>query len=610
MVRSSNPDHDAEKQVPPENRDAPTVAAHAWLSCYAEPLTLAARGQDGPLAGLRFAIKDNIDCIGLPTTAACPAFAYAPQAHASVVQKLLEAGASLLGKTNLDQFACGLNGTRSPYGAVPNAFNAAYVSGGSSAGSAYVVATGQVDFALGTDTAGSGRVPAGLNNIVGIKPSKGLVSTRGVVPAAQSVDCVSIFARTVGVAARVLQAAAGYDPLDPFSRRLTLAATPWPARFRFGVPFEGSSALPFFGDDLAEAAFHQAVHKLCELGGTPVTIDYAPLAGAALLLYDSALVAERYAAVRSFFDSHADEVIEPVRSILAGGRNYSAADLFDAQVKLRAFGQQAAPMWDRIDVLLVPTAPTHYTIAQMLADPVVLNRNLGAYTNFVNLLDYAAISVPSSIRPDGLPFGITLIGRCGSDWQLAELGQRYHHATGLLQGAIVLPLPALEALPGIKSQAAVSSNVVPGNLTASSTTNTALSATVKVAVVGAHLSGMPLNAQLTERQAKLATTTETAPDYQLFALPETVPPKPGLLRVASGAGTRIALEVWDMPIEHYGSFVALIPAPLGIGTLLLADGSQVQGFVCEAQALHGAQDISHFGGWRAYIASLKVAAHA
>ena len=562
---------------------------------------LAAAPQAGllarPLAGLRFAIKDNIDTLGLPTTAACPAFAYTPQAHAVVVQKLLEAGASLLGKTNLDQFACGLNGTRSPYGAVPNAFNAAYVSGGSSAGSAYLVATGQVDFALGTDTAGSGRVPAGLNNIVGIKPSKGLISTRGVVPAAQSVDCVSIFARTVGVAARVLQAAAGYDPLDPFSRRLTLASTAWPACFRFGVP----SVLPFFGDSLAESAFHQAVQKLCELGGTPVTIDYAPLAGAAALLYGSALVAERYAAVRHFFDAHADEVIEPVRSILAGGRGYSAADLVDAQVKLRAFGQQAAMMWDSIDVLLVPTTPTHYTIAQMQDDPVALNRNLGAYTNFVNLLDYAAISVPSAIRPDGLPFGMTLIGPCGSDWQLADLGQRYHHATGLLQGAMGLPLPAPHAVPGITSQEAPVTNAVAATrgMTATAT------ATVKVAVVGAHLSGMPLNSQLTERHATLAAATETAPDYQLFALPGTVPPKPGLLRVAPGAGTRIALEVWDMPVEHYGSFVALIPAPLGIGTLLLADGRQVQGFLCEAQALHGAQDISHLGGWRAYIASLK-----
>lgn len=555
-------------QAPTQNSG---TAAAAWLSRSASPIAGAAHG---PLAGLRFAVKDNIDVLGLATTAACPAFAYAPSAHASVVHKLLQAGASLLGKTNLDQFACGLNGTRSPYGAVPNAFNATYVSGGSSSGSAYVVATGQVDFALGTDTAGSGRVPAGLNNIVGIKPSKGLVSTRGVVPAAQSVDCVSIFARSVDTAALVLQAAMGYDPQDPFSRPLVLASSPFPAQFRFGVP----DTLAFFGDTAAETAFQQAIYQLRDLGGTPVTIAYAPLAAAAALLYDSALVAERYAAVRGFFDAHEAEVIEPVRSILASGRGYSAADLVDAQLRLRAYGQQAAAMWGGIDVLLVPTAPTHYTIAQMQADPVVLNRNLGAYTNFVNLLDYAAISVPSSLRADGLPFGITLIGPCGSDWQLAALGQRYHHASGMLQGALDLPLPAPLPLPGLQPQAVV-----------------------KVAVVGAHLSGMPLNSQLTERQARLVASTTTAPDYQLFALPGTVPPKPGLLRVAPGQGTRIAVEVWEMPVAHYGSFVALIPAPLGIGTLVLADGSSVKGFICEPQALAGARDISHWGGWRGYV---------
>ncbi|MES2583032.1 MAG: allophanate hydrolase [Pseudomonadota bacterium] len=534
----------------------------------------------GPLAGLRFAAKDNIDALGLPTTAACAAFSYAPDQHAVVVQKLLDSGASLVGKTNLDQFACGLNGTRSPYGAVPNALNAAYVSGGSSAGSAYAVATGQVDFALGTDTAGSGRVPAGLNNIVGLKPSKGLISARGVVPAAQSVDCVSIFACTVAVAARVLQVAMGFDPLDPYSRKLDMATSPLPAAFRFGVP----STLEFCGDAAAEACFAMAIDRLTALGGTPVTIDYTPLAKAAALLYESALVAERYAAIRPFFDAHEDQVVEPVRSIIAKGRQYNAADLYDAQTQLRAYGQQAAAMWEGIDVLLVPTAPTHYTIAQMLADPVVLNRNLGAYTNFVNLLDYAALSVPSALRTDGLPFGITLIGPCGSDWQLADLGQRYHHATNLPMGATGAPLPAPQTLPGL---------VPPQS-----------AATVKLAVVGAHLSGMPLNTQLTERGATLVVATETAPDYAFYALPGTVPPKPGLVRVAAGEGSRIAVEVWEMPVSHYGSFVAMIPSPLGIGTLRLLDGSSVQGFVCEAQALHGATNISHFGGWRAYIASL------
>ena len=557
---------------------APASASQAWISRFDTPLRLT---DAGPLAGLRFAAKDNIDAAGLPTTAACPAFAYRPQAHAAVVARLLHAGASLVGKTNLDQFACGLNGTRSPYGAVPNAFNPVYVCGGSSSGSAHVVATGEVDFALGTDTAGSGRVPAGLNNIVGLKPSKGLISAHGVVPAAQSVDCVSIFARTVGLAAQVLQVAMGPDARDPFSRTLVLADAPFPAAFRFGVPSE----LPFFGDDAAEAAFRQAVTRLRELGGTPVTVDFAPLAQAASLLYESALVAERYAAIREFFDAHEAEAMEPVRGIIAAGRGYSAADLVAAQVRLRALGQRASAMWQDIDLLLVPTAPTHYTIAAMQADPVALNRNLGAYTNFVNLLDYAALSVPASIRADGLPFGITLIGPCGSDWQLAELGQRLHHDTGLTQGATGQALPAPIAIPGIRPQAMV-----------------------RVAVVGAHLSGMPLNSQLTERGARLVATTQTAPDYRFYALPGTVPPKPGLVRVAAGTGGAIAVEVWEMPAAHYGSFVALIPAPLGIGTLTLADGASVQGFICESLATQGAQDITHLGGWRAYIASLKAAA--
>lgn len=553
---------------------APHAGEAAWILRLGAPL---ATSDSGPLAGLRFAVKDNIDVAGLPTTAACPAFSRLAGGHATVVRKLLDAGAQLAGKTNLDQFACGLNGTRSPYGAVPNAINSAYVSGGSSSGSAFAVAAGEVDFALGTDTAGSGRVPAGLNNIVGLKPSRGLISAHGVVPAAQSVDCVSIFARTVGLAARVLAQAMGPDASDPYSRELALRTQPLPAAFRFGVP----DSLEFFGDALSQAAFAQAVERMRALGGTPVTIAYAPLAEAAALLYESALVAERYAAVRDFFDAHGQQVIEPVRSIIGAGRGYSAADLCEAQTRLRALGQQAAAMWKGIDVLLVPTAPTHYTIAQMQADPVVLNRNLGVYTNFVNLLDYAALSVPSSMRPDGLPFGITLIGPCGSDWQLAELGQRYHHATGLAQGATGEPLPAPLALPALGAPASI-----------------------RVAVVGAHLSGMPLNWQLTERGATLVAAAETAPDYRLFALPGTTPPKPGLLRVAAGTGTRIAVELWDMPLPHYGSFVGLVPQPLSIGTLTLADGTGVQGFLCEALATQGARDISQYGGWRAYMASL------
>ena len=555
----------------------PSLAPQAWISRCDPPLRTHT---DGPLAGLSFAVKDNMNVAGMPTTAGCPAFAFTPDEHAVVVHKLLGAGATLVGKTNLDQFACGLNGTRSPYGAVPNAFNADYVSGGSSSGSAYVVATGQVDFALGTDTAGSGRVPAGLNNIVGIKPSKGLISTRGILPAAQSVDCVSIFARTTGLAAQVLEVLAGHDAQDPYSRQLELNAQPWGASFRFGVP----STCEFFGDALAEAAFAQGIQQLKSLGGSPIPIDYTPLAKAADLLYNSALVAERYAAIRPFFDAHEAEVIEPVRSIIAKGRDYSAADLYAAQTLLRGYAQQAAAMWNDIDVLLVPTAPTHYSLAQMQADPIVLNRNLGEYTNFVNLLDYAAIAVPSSIRADGLSFGVTLIGPCGSDWQLAELGQRLHYSTGLKQGFTASNLPLAQS---ISVQAAIKTE-----------------ATLPVAVVGAHLSGMPLNGQLLERGAQLAQTTTTAAHYRLYALPDTTPPKPGLKRVASG-GAAIAVEVWDVPVAQVGSFLALIPAPLGLGKVELADGSWVTGFICEGFALDAAQDVTQFGGWKAYMQSLK-----
>ena len=546
----------------------------AWIHRASDPI---GPSDHGPLSRLTFAVKDNIDVEGITTTAGCPGFAYSPGQTAPVVSRLLQAGAQLLGKTNLDQFACGLNGTRTPYGAVPNAFDARYVSGGSSSGSAYVVATGQADFALGTDTAGSGRVPAGLNNIVGLKPSRGLLSTRGVLPAAQSVDAVSIFARTVPTALRVLAAAMAHDPQDAYSRRLTMRPMPFGKSFRFGIP----EHLEFFGDELSRSEFDRAVKRLVSLGGIAVPFDYAPFARAAALLYESALVAERYSAIRSFFDAQPDQVIEPVRSIIARGQQYTAADVFEAQLSLKQIAQEVAPLWDRIDLMVVPTAPTHYTVSQMLEDPVALNRNLGFYTNFVNLLDYAALSVPSSLRPDGLPFGITLIGPCASDWALAELGQRYHQATGLKLGCSDEPIPPPEALVDIPT--------------------THHEPTVQVAVVGAHLSGMPLNGQLVERGARLLRAAETAPDYRLYALAGTSPPKPGLVRVPPGTGERIALEIWQMPVAHYGSFVALIAPPLGIGTVRLSDGTQVQCFLCESEATRDAQDITHLKGWRAYV---------
>ena len=536
-------------------------------------------GKTAPLAGKLFAVKDNIDVAGYATTAACPDFLRTPGQTATVVQNLLNVGATVVGKTNLDQFACGLVGTRSPYGAVPNAFNPRYISGGSSAGSAVAVALGLVDFALGTDTAGSGRVPAGLNNIVGLKPSRGLVSTHGILPACAHIDCPSIFARTVADAVEVMLAAAAYDPQDPFSRKLELDARAFPAQFRFGTP--DAAHLQFFGDGLAQAAFHQACERLASLGGSTTPINYAPMAEAASALYEDAWVAERYAAIRPFFDAQPDAIHPVVRSIIATAKRFDAADLFDAMARMAAHRQRADALWSAVDVIVVPTAPTIYTIEEVNADPLVLNRRLGYYTNAVNLLDMAAIAVPSSIRPDGLPFGITLIGPAGSELRLADLAARYHAATGLTLGTSNDPVPP----PFIHRRPAGS--------------------TVRVAVVGAHLSGLPLNGQLRERGAWLVEATTTAPNYRFHALANTVPPKPGLTRVDAGTGAAIALEVWEMAVKEYGSFVALIPAPLGIGMIELANGARVQGFLCEPIGLAGATDITAYGGWRAYLASLS-----
>lgn len=560
-------------------RTLPVASGNAWIEFFDQPLV---EQPCGSLSGLRFAVKDNIDVAGVPTTAACPEFAFTPTAHAAVVEKLLGAGAALCGKTNLDQFACGLSGTRSPFGPVPNAVNPDYVSGGSSSGSAFVVASSEVDFSLGTDTAGSGRVPAGLNHIVGLKPTKGLISTRGVLPAARSADAVSIFARDVQTAWRVLLSALGPDTQDPYSRDLPLKSTPLPKLFRFGIP----DHLEWFGDELTKEEFEKAVAHCISLGGTPVTIDYQPLADAAELLYGSALLAERLEVLESFFKEHPQAVIEPVKTLLAPGMHMSGIEVFRAQTRLRMLAQQAAMMWKSIDVLLVPTAPTIYRIDEMLVDPIELNRRLGYYTNFVNLLDYAAISIPSSIRADQLPFGITFIGPAASDWQLASLALRYEQSKRTSPQRLSEDLRAL-ALPTLSGENAVS--------------------VVKVAVVGAHLSGMPLNGQLTERGATLIKTTSTAATYRLYALANTKPSKPGLIRVED-SGKSIEIEIWQMPITQYGSFVAMIPRPLGIGQIETCDGELIQGFLCEPSGLRDARDISEFGGWRPYVASLQAQA--
>jgi allophanate hydrolase len=536
-----------------------------------------ARALSLPLYGIPFAVKDNIDVAGLPTTAACPAFSRVPTRSARAVEKLEAAGAILIGKTNLDQFATGLVGTRSPYGAVPNTFRPEYISGGSSSGSAVAVARGGVSFSLGTDTAGSGRVPAGLNNLVGLKPSRGLISARGVVPACQSLDCVSVFALTVPDAVTVLNAARGYDAEDPWSRELDLSVPKLPERFSFALP----EPLEFYGDAHATHAFNEAVDRLERIGGKPLRVDFSPYLETAALLYEGPWVAERLAAIRSFFEKHASDVHPVVRTIIEEAGKYSAADLFAGLTRLEALRKVAAQLWNRADVMVVPTAPTAYTIAELMAEPFLNNRRLGHYTNFVNLLDLAACAVPASMRPDGLPSGITLIAPAGSDLMLADLAQRFHQLAGLKLGALDETMPPPQ----------------PIEIAADS---------VRVAVVGAHLSGLPLNRQLTERGSRLEKTARTSANYRLYALPGTTPPKPGMVR-DPGRGAAIEVEVWRMPLREYGSFVAGIPSPLGIGQIELDNGEWVQAFVCETWAVRDAEEISQLGGWRAFLA--QKAAH-
>lgn len=555
---------------------------HIWISrldadalrSYAHKL----EGQDIaslPLYGIPFAIKDNIDLVGVPTTAGCPEYAYTPKQHATVVQRLIDAGAIPLGKTNLDQFATGLNGTRSPYGACRNAFNPDFISGGSSSGSAVAVALGLASFSLGTDTAGSGRVPAAFNNLVGHKPSCGALSTRGVVPACRSLDAVSIFTLTAEDAERVLAVATGFDAEDEYSRPLAPHGFDFgrAAGFRFGVPLQKD--LEFFGNAEAEGLFGVAVARMQALGGTAVAVDLAPFLATARLLYGGPWVAERYLAIRDFFDAQPDKVFPPVREIIAGGRDISAADTFAHLYKLRAFKRTCDAVWNDIDVVLTPTAGTIYRIDEMQADPICLNANLGYYTNFMNLLDLAAIAVPAGFQRDGLPFGVTLIAPPHQDGPLLHLASKMQQALGGKLGA------AAHALPP-----AVPLNLLPDGQ-------------VRVAVVGAHLSGLPLNPQLTERNARWVSTTQTAPKYRLYALSDGK--RPGLIKVENN-GAAIACEIWEMPASQFGSFVAGIPAPLGIGKLELADGSVVNGFICEGIAVADAQDITQYGGWRAWRA--------
>lgn len=533
-----------------------------------------------PLYGVPFAIKDNIDLAGAPTTAACREFAYTPAESAPVVQRLVDAGAIPIGKTNLDQFATGLVGARSPYGTPRNPFRADVIPGGSSSGSAVAVAAGLVSFSLGTDTAGSGRVPAGLNNLVGLKPTRGALSTRGLVPACRSLDCVSVFAFTCADAAEVLRVVEMFDGADPYSRRRA-ACAPWPLALRVGVP--APHDLEFFGDHEAQRLFTEGLARVKALGAQLVEIDLAPFRETAALLYHGPWVAERWAVLREFHQKHADAFFPITRKIIEAAANLSAADAFDGFHKLARFMRRTAEEWAKMDVMLVPTAPRPYTLAEVAADPMHANIRLGTYTNFVNLLDLSALAVPAGLRMDGVPWGVTFVAPAWREADLLALGARWHANVGGKLGATSQPLPA-----------GVPTDFLPS------------AGTVRLAVVGAHLSGLPLNHQLTDRDGRLVWSGCTASSYRLYALPGTTPPKPGLVRVGAG-GAAIAVEVWELPTAAFGGFVAAVPPPLCIGTIELENRALVKGFLCEASAVEGARDITTFGGWRAFMSSGKAA---
>jgi allophanate hydrolase len=535
------------------------------------------------LWGIPFAVKDNIDVAGMPTTAACPDYSYLPKADATVVRLLKEAGALVIGKTNLDQFATGLVGVRSPYPIPRNAIDPDLVPGGSSSGSAVATAQGIVSFALGTDTAGSGRIPAGLNNVVGLKPSLGAISTTGVIPACRTLDCVSIFALTVDDAWKVFSIASQPDPSDDYSR--TIPAIGFGATapmLTIGVPAKGD--LRFFGDDAMQASYEAALAMLSGLGHQLVEIPFGDFYKVADLLYEGAWVAERYAAVHKFFDNKETSFHPVTRKIYGAAKTLSAADAFNGFYALQALKRPLAPVIASVDLFCVPTAPRHYTRAELEAEPIRENSRLGTYTNFVNLLDMCGIAVPTGTRSDGRPASVTLLAPSARDGLTASLGRDIHRSSGLTLGATGNALP-------------ISTAPAP----------TEASDMIDIVVVGAHLTGMPLNGQLLDLNGRLLRGTQTSDCYRLYTLEGETPPKPGLIRVAAHSGSSIDVEVWQLTPAAFGKFVAAIPAPLGIGTIVLADGTSAKGFLVEPVAITHAEDISHYGGWRNYMAAAILA---
>jgi allophanate hydrolase len=537
---------------------------HVWISRPDDAAlwrAAAAVDLDQPLGGIPFAVKDNIDVAGQATTAGCPDFAYEPDESAVVVRRLIEAGALFVGKTNMDQFATGLSGTRSPYGACESVFGHGLIAGGSSSGSAVAVAAGLVSFALGTDTAGSGRVPAALNAIMGLKPTRGWLSTVGVVPACRSLDCVSIFASSVADAVHVAEVAGG-APAGAWDRAYAPSPLIPPGQLRLGLP--DPSALDFAGDDAMRAAYLSTVDKATELAGSVVTIDIDPFLQAGELLYGGAFVAERLADLGPFLADAAHTVLPVTRTVIEAGAGFDAATLFRDQHRLRELAAAATRQWSRADALLLPTVPTTFTVSQMRAEPVRRNQILGRFTQFVNLLDLAALAVPTPSTVDGRPAGVSVIGPAFSDRTLAAFA------------------------------AALTAQVAPAADLAASEDGLLL------AVVGRHLRGETRHNELVERGATYHATMRTAPLYRLYHLANGAP---GLVRTDAGAA--IEVELWRVPLPTVGSLLAGIGAPLAIGRVRLADGAECAGFLCEAYATAGARDITEFGGWRAYASTLS-----
>ena len=537
-----------------------------------------------PLYGIPFAIKDNIDLAGIPTTAACSGFEYTPDESAFVVQQLIKAGAIPLGKTNMDQFATGLVGTRSPepWGACKNAFDSRYISGGSSSGSAVAVSLGLVSFSLGTDTAGSGRVPAAFNNLIGLKPSKGLLSMKGVIPACRSLDCVSIFALTTDDANTVFEQAAVFDAADQYARR-----NPYDNNhrcyglvdrtFRFAVP--KSEQLQFFGNDSAQALFETSIQTMERLGGEKVEIDFTPFLDAAVLLYEGPWVAERYAAIEEIITEKPDELLPVIKTIIGSAEGKTAVDTFKAEYQMQTYRAQAKQLLSHFDFLMTPTAGTIFTIDEVNAAPIKLNSQLGYYTNYVNLLDCSCVAIPSGFLDNGLPWGISLVSTAMKDRFLLSFANRWQQALKLSPGKLNIDLPETCAKSDVD--------------------NTEF---IPVIVCGAHLEGLALNWQLTERGAVLQEKTWTADQYRMYVLNGLIL-RPGLMRDNEN-GQALEIEIWRVPKAEFGSFVAAIPEPLGIGKVETQDGRWLPGFICEAYAIKTAQDITELGGWRAYLKTL------